>query len=130
MKVYRWDGSKFIKLGSGFSTRAASGIIPFQMNNKQFMAMSFYQDLGGSFKVMSPVYEWDINEFKVVREVETNGPVGVQHFYSDGKHYLLFANSKSQATIFIWDGAAATQVQTMPTRGLVSARVYQQDGNG
>lgn len=130
MKVYSWDGRKFVNLGSGFPTRAASGIATFHMNNKQFIAMSFYQNLGGSFRVMSPVYEWETNEFKVVREVETNGAVGVQHFYSNGKHYLLFANTKSQATVFSWDGTASTLVQSVPTSGLISCRVYQHDGKG
>ena len=130
MKVYRWDASKFVQVGSGFSTRAASGIATFHMNGKQFMAMSFYQDLDGSFTVKSPVYEWESNEFKTFREVDTNGSIGVQHFYFNGKHYLLFANSKSSATVNRWDGSAFTPVHSVPTKRLASARVYQHGANG
>ena len=131
--MYKWQGGQFTEVqDSGIGlTRSASGLAVFNISGSSMVAMTFYRDaVTGNFTTKSPVYRWQGNKFTLVQELDTAGPVGVEHFLVNGEHHLAVANSEGPAQVFKWDGASFVRLQDLPTAGAVSVKPYHVNGQG
>ena len=112
-------------------TRSASALAIFENSGTLKVVISFYHDsVSDSFNTKSRVYEWQSDSFLLIQEIDTNGPVGVEHFEHRGQHYLVFANSRSSVEILRWTRGKFSSIQTLPTVNVRSAKPYILHGNG
>ncbi|XP_048584248.1 adhesion G-protein coupled receptor V1 isoform X2 [Nematostella vectensis] len=128
-KVYKWVTDKFVDQAADIDTRAASDLASFSINGVMMMAISFKNDLDVSnLKTKSPILRWQTGSFIPYREVDTVGPIGVEHFAFGGEYYLLFANSKGPSKVYQWKNSNFDEVQSLETNAVKSARVYHSNG--
>ena len=134
LQVYKWAVDRFTPENVNVdNTRSASNLAVFVTAGTLKVAIAFYHDkASGSFQTKSPVYEWRTNSFSLLQEIDTNGPVGVEHFEHSGQSYLVFANSKSTVDIYRWNSNRfdTAAVQSISIQNVQSAKPYVMQGNG
>ena len=134
LQVYKWAVDRFTPENVNIdNTRSASNLAVFVTAGTLKVAIAFYHDkASGSFQTKSPVYEWRTNSFSLLQEIDTSGPVGVEHFEHSGQSYLVFANSKSTVDIYRWNSNRfdTAAVQSISIQNVQSAKPYVMQGNG
>ena len=126
-KLYKWNGSKFVKLQE-FATNGAKDVDFVTIENLgSFLAFSCHHDKQ-SFNTPSLVYVWDsINElFVYYQTLPTTGARKLHFFSANQETYLAVANefdgarnALTNSMVFRWNGTHFDQraFQEIPTQG-------------
>lgn len=128
--LYRWDGTQFRKHQS-FKGDGGRAFEFFTIANNPFLAYA-------NSESDSIIYHWNGNKFTEYQVLKGRGGRNFAYLSLENKHYLFRVNhmldvegkhiAAIDSPLYQWYENQFVQVQSLPTYGAVSARIFEQDG--